>query len=70
MEEEALYKLVCIECRCPQCQGETREIEKTTVTGRELREWQCKACGWTHVFDCGEALWKILSDANKELPNS
>ena len=66
MEEEALYKMVCIEYRCPKCNGETHQIEKDTFSGREMREYQCKTCRWTHIFDCGPALWKIMSDAKDD----
>jgi ribosomal protein L37AE/L43A len=41
------------------------QIEKTTFTGREMREYQCPKCKRTQIVDCGEALWKILSDANE-----
>ena len=35
-------------------------IEKTTFTGREMREYQCRKCGKKEIVDCGEALWQIL----------
>lgn len=50
---------------CPDCGIEMDQIEKTTFTGREMREYQCPRCKRTQIVDCGEALWKILSDANK-----
>jgi hypothetical protein len=40
------------------------QIEKTTFTGRDMREYQCRKCRKTEIVDCGAALWKILSDAN------
>jgi Zn-finger nucleic acid-binding protein len=51
---------------CPECRVEMEQIEKTTFTGREIREYQCPKCKRTLILDCGEALWKILSDANKD----
>lgn len=42
------------------------QIEKTTFTGREMREYQCRQCKRTQIVDCGEALWNIPSDANKQ----
>lgn len=50
---------------CPDCNVEMEQIEKTTFTGREMREYQCPQCKRTLILDCGDALWKILSDANK-----
>jgi predicted RNA-binding Zn-ribbon protein involved in translation (DUF1610 family) len=66
MDEKELYDLVCVKGRCPECNGETRQIEKETFSGREMREYQCQGCGWRHIFDLGPALWAILSDANNE----
>jgi predicted RNA-binding Zn-ribbon protein involved in translation (DUF1610 family) len=68
MDEEALYQLACVERRCPKCGGATRFVDKDTMSGRDLREYDCKACGWNHVFDVGLAMWKILSDADKSEP--
>jgi len=53
------------ETTCPACDIEMEQIEKTTFTGREMREYQCPRCRRTQIVDCGEALWKILSDANQ-----
>ena len=54
------------ETTCADCGIEMDQIEKTTFTGREMREYQCPKCKRTVIVDCGEALWKILSDANRE----
>jgi rubredoxin len=66
MEEEALYQMAVIEHRCPRCQGRTRLVDKQTFTGRDLREYGCTACDWTHLFDLGDAMCKIMSDANRD----
>ena len=50
---------------CPNCGIEMDQIEKTTFTGHDMREYQCPRCKRTLIVDRGEALWKILSDANK-----
>jgi ribosomal protein L37AE/L43A len=42
------------------------QIEKTTFTGRDMREYQCPKCGQKQIIDCGKALWEILSEANEE----
>jgi predicted RNA-binding Zn-ribbon protein involved in translation (DUF1610 family) len=51
---------------CPDCGVEMDQIEKTTFTGRDMREYQCPRCGRTQIVDCGQALWEILSEANRE----
>lgn len=48
---------------CPECGGEMDQIEKTTFTGREIREYECRKCGKREIVDGGIALWKALSDA-------
>jgi predicted RNA-binding Zn-ribbon protein involved in translation (DUF1610 family) len=50
---------------CSQCGGEMDQIEKTTFSGRDMREYQCRQCGRKDIVDGGPALWKILSDAAK-----
>jgi rubredoxin len=62
MDEETLYQRACIEGRCPECGGKTRRTDKDTSSGRDMREYSCVSCNWSHTFDVGEALWKILSD--------
>ncbi len=57
------------ETTCPDCGLEMDQIERTTFTGLDMREYQCPKCKRTQILDCGEALWKILADAqepNKE----
>lgn len=49
---------------CCECGGEMDQIDKTTFTGRDMREYQCRQCGRKEIVDCGIALWKALSDAN------
>jgi rubredoxin len=70
MDEKALYEMVCVKRRCPECNGETHQTEKETFTGREMREYQCKACGWRHIFELGPALWTVFSNANNDVPRS
>jgi DNA-directed RNA polymerase subunit RPC12/RpoP len=50
---------------CPACSIEMRQIEKTTFTGRDLREYECPQCGHKTILDHGKALWKVLSEANQ-----
>jgi predicted RNA-binding Zn-ribbon protein involved in translation (DUF1610 family) len=51
---------------CPDCGLEMDQVEKTTFTGRDMREYQCPKCGHKEIIDCGKALWEILSEANEE----
>jgi predicted RNA-binding Zn-ribbon protein involved in translation (DUF1610 family) len=51
---------------CPDCAIEMDQIEKTTFTGRDMREYQCPKCGRKQIIDRGKALWEILSEANEE----
>lgn len=51
---------------CPDCALEMDQIERTTFTGRDMREYQCSRCGRKKIVDCGKALWEILSEANEE----
>jgi ssDNA-binding Zn-finger/Zn-ribbon topoisomerase 1 len=51
---------------CPDCAIEMVQIEKTTFTGRDMREYQCPKCRRTQIIDNGKALWGILSEANEE----
>jgi hypothetical protein len=51
---------------CPDCAIEMQQIEKTTFTGRDMREYQCLKCGRKQIIDYGKALWEILSEANED----
>jgi Zn-finger nucleic acid-binding protein len=51
---------------CPDCKVEMDQIDKTTFTGRDMREYQCPKCGRKQILDRGKALWEILSEANRQ----
>ena len=55
-----------VDTTCPECRVEMDQNEKTTFTGRDMREYQCPKCGRREILDCGKALWQILSEANEE----
>jgi hypothetical protein len=42
------------------------QVDKTTFTGRDMREYLCPKCSRKEIIDCGKALWQILSEANEE----
>jgi DNA-directed RNA polymerase subunit RPC12/RpoP len=50
---------------CPDCGREMDRIEKTTMTGYDMRTYRCEPCGKEHIINFGPALWKVLSDVNK-----
>jgi uncharacterized protein with PIN domain len=50
---------------CPDCGREMDRIEKSTMTGYDMRTYRCEPCGKEHVVNFGPALWKILSDARE-----
>jgi len=39
------------------------QIEKMTITGRAMREYECPKCKRTQIVDRGDALRKIVSGA-------
>ena len=41
-------------------------VEKTTFTGREVREYHCAPCRKNVIEHGGPALWQALSDARDE----
>jgi DNA-directed RNA polymerase subunit RPC12/RpoP len=50
---------------CSECGGEMDQIEKTTFSGRDMREYECRKCGRKEIVDQGIALWKAISDARE-----
>jgi predicted RNA-binding Zn-ribbon protein involved in translation (DUF1610 family) len=50
---------------CPTCGDEMTRIEKTTMTGDDMRTYRCDQCGKEHIVNFGPALWKVLSDARE-----
>lgn len=52
--------------QCPDCGREMLLVEKTTMTGNDMRTYRCGHCRKEHVVDFGPALWKALSDAREK----
>ena len=50
---------------CPDCGREMDRIDKSTMSGYDMRTYRCQPCGKEHVVNFGPALWKILSDARE-----
>jgi hypothetical protein len=50
---------------CPDCGCEMDRIDKSTMSGYDMRTYRCEPCGKEHIVNFGPALWKILSDARE-----
>jgi len=53
------------EDKCPDCGGQLRFVDQTSISGNKIREFKCEKCGKEVIEDCGVALWKVLHDANE-----
>jgi DNA-directed RNA polymerase subunit RPC12/RpoP len=51
---------------CLNCGSEMEMVEKSTVTGRDMREYRCTKCGKSEIVDRGIALWQAISDADRD----
>jgi hypothetical protein len=51
---------------CTQCGAEMDQTDKNTMTGRVIREYECRSCGHTDWQDEGVALWQVLHDAREQ----
>ena len=51
---------------CAKCGTLMDQTDKNTMTGRDLREYECRKCGHTDWADEGVALWKVMHDAREE----
>jgi hypothetical protein len=50
---------------CPKCGKEMTRLEKSTMSGRDMRTYRCDDCHEEHVVDYGIALWKAMSDGRE-----
>jgi len=50
---------------CPKCGREMDRIDKSTMSGYDMRTYRCEHCREEHIVNYGVALWKVMSDANK-----
>lgn len=50
---------------CPECGKQMRLVERSSMSGDDVRTYRCDDCGKEHIMNFGTALWKMLSDANK-----
>jgi len=40
-------------------------VDRSTMSGDDMRTYRCGHCQKEHIVDFGTALWKKLSDASK-----
>jgi hypothetical protein len=40
-------------------------VDRSTMSGDDMRTYRCDHCREEHIVDFGTALWKSLSDAGK-----
>ena len=50
---------------CPTCGREMILIDRSTMSGDDMRTYRCDRCKKEHIVDFGTATWKVLSDARK-----
>ena len=50
---------------CPKCGKQMRLVERSSMSGDDMRTYRCDDCQKEHIVNFGTALWKILSDARK-----
>jgi predicted RNA-binding Zn-ribbon protein involved in translation (DUF1610 family) len=51
--------------KCPKCGREMRLVDRSSMSGDDMRTYRCGHCQEEHILDFGTARWKILSDAGK-----
>lgn len=50
---------------CPFCKRPLEGSEKDTSSGRVMRTYSCKPCGFKADADEGKALWELLHEENE-----
>ena len=51
--------------QCTKCGTKMDFTGKDTFSGREIREYRCRACGHDDWEDTGQAMWEILHEARE-----
>lgn len=51
--------------QCPKCGAEMILVDKSTMSGNDMRTYRCDRCQEEHIVDFGIALWKAMSDARQ-----
>ncbi len=50
---------------CPNCGVEMILVDRSTMSGDDMRTYRCDHCREEKIVDFGMATWKALSDARK-----
>ena len=50
---------------CLKCGKQMRLVERSSMSGDDMRTYRCDDCAEEHIMNFGTALWKVLSDARK-----
>ena len=48
---------------CPTCGDEMILVDRSTMSGDDMRTYRCDRCRKEHIVDFGTATWKVPSDA-------
>lgn len=48
--------------KCPKCEMEIRLVDRTSMSGDDMRSYRCDQCQEEHILDFGTATWKLLSE--------
>lgn len=51
---------------CTKCGAQMHQTDKNTMTGRVIREYECRTCGHSDWEDDGVALWQVMHDAREQ----
>jgi hypothetical protein len=49
--------------QCHKCGTEMILVERSSMSGDDMRTYRCDRCRKEHIIDFGTALWKKISDA-------
>jgi predicted RNA-binding Zn-ribbon protein involved in translation (DUF1610 family) len=50
---------------CPTCGQEMRLVDRSSMSGDDMRSYRCDRCQKEHIVDFGIATWKAMSDARE-----
>lgn len=50
---------------CIKCGAQMNQTDKNTMSGRVIREYECRSCGHFDWADEGVALWKLMQSGRE-----
>jgi len=51
--------------KCPKCGKEMRLVDRSSMSGNDMRSYRCDRCQEEHILDFDTAAWKKLSDGSE-----